>query len=95
MSANSSPRHCLLTFASISGLYELSFWPIRYFGTLPLFSALAASKSGFLTHKWLYKNFLKKTQKMLDLLSAIWFNAIISLGAEEKTHSDSNTFIAL
>jgi hypothetical protein len=42
-----------------------------------------------LTREWHYKNILKNPQKTLDLLSAIWFNAIISLGAEEKTHSDS------
>jgi hypothetical protein len=34
------------------------------------------------------KNFLKILKKTLDFPIAIWFNAIISLGAEEKTHRE-------
>jgi hypothetical protein len=81
-------------------LRQLSAHIIFSFGQFDIlgpavFSALAALKRGFLTRQWHYKKFLKKSQKTLDLLWAIWFNAIISLGAEEKTHSRSNTFIAL
>jgi hypothetical protein len=32
------------------------------------------------------KKYSKNSEKTLDFVYAIWFNAIISLGADEKTH---------
>jgi hypothetical protein len=32
------------------------------------------------------KKILKNSKKTLDFVYTIWFNAIISLGADEKTH---------
>ena len=38
---------------------------------------------------------MKKSKKVLDFLWAIWSNAIISLGADEKTHWYKIGLIAL